>query len=203
MRAFYRLRAAGVSSALALAVSMSPVAAAAQTKQPSLADVAKKEAERRKTVKDAKKVITTKDLPESARKPAAAQPAPSPEGAPAAPAGAASPSDQRTSGSSASPGGGEGSDKGEAYWRSRVTQAREGLRRNEAFLEALQSRINALTTDFVNRDDPYQRTKIGEDRVKALEEMERVKADIEGAKKQIGDIEEEARKAGVPPGWLR
>ena len=197
MRAFNCPCVAGVSLALALAVSMPPVAAAEQTKQPSLAEVAKKEAERRKTVKDAKKVITTKDLPESARKPAAAQPAPSSEGVPA---GAAPGADQRTTAAS---GGGEASDKGEAYWRSRITQAREGLRRNEAFLEALQSRINALTTDFVNRDDPYQRTKIGEDRVKALEEMERVKAEIEGARKQIGDIEEEARKAGVPPGWLR
>ena len=34
-------------------------------------------------------------------------------------------------------------------------------------------------------------------------ERARVKAEIVNAKKQIEDIEEEARKAGVPPGWLR
>jgi hypothetical protein len=33
--------------------------------------------------------------------------------------------------------------------------------------------------------------------------MEKVKADVEASKKQVADIEEEARKAGVPPGWLR
>jgi hypothetical protein len=71
------------------------------------------------------------------------------------------------------------------------------------FAEALQTRINSLTTDFVNRDDPYQRARIGEDRQKALAEMDRVKADIEAAKKKIADAEEEARRAGVPPGWLR
>jgi hypothetical protein len=71
------------------------------------------------------------------------------------------------------------------------------------FQEALQSRINALSTDFVNRDDPYQRAKVAEDRQKALAELERVKGDIEKANKAIADIEEEARKAGVPPGWLR
>ena len=38
-------------------------------------------------------------------------------------------------------------------------------------LEALQSRVNALSTDFVNRDDPFQRAKIAEDRQKALSEM--------------------------------
>jgi len=34
-------------------------------------------------------------------------------------------------------------------------------------------------------------------------ELNRVKSDVERGKKQIADIEEEARKAGVPPGWLR
>ena len=71
------------------------------------------------------------------------------------------------------------------------------------FTQALQSRVNALSNDFVGRDDPYQRAKIGEDRQKALAELDRVKADLEGAKKQISDIEEEARTAGVPPGWIR
>jgi hypothetical protein len=71
------------------------------------------------------------------------------------------------------------------------------------FVEALQSRINGLTTDFVNRDDPYQRAKIGEDRQKALDELARVKGEIEAGKKLIDNIEEEARRAGVPPGWLR
>jgi hypothetical protein len=71
------------------------------------------------------------------------------------------------------------------------------------FAEALQTRINSLSSDFVNRDDPFQRAKIGEDRDKALAELSRVKAEIVNANKQIEDIEEEARKAGVPPGWLR
>jgi hypothetical protein len=81
--------------------------------------------------------------------------------------------------------------------------ARETLRRNEAFADALQSRINGLTTEYVGRDDPYQRARIGEDRQKALAEQERVKSEIDAAKKLVAAIEEEARLAGVPPGWLR
>ena len=57
-----------------------PATVAAQSK-PSLAELARLEAERRKTVKDAKTVITAKDLPESARRPATAPP--QAEGAPA------------------------------------------------------------------------------------------------------------------------
>ena len=84
-----------------------------------------------------------------------------------------------------------------------MTTARGNLQRQELFLEALQSRVNALTTDFVNRDDPAQRAQIAADRQKALGEMEAVRKEIDQAKKQIADLEEEARKAGVPPGWLR
>ena len=67
----------------------------------------------------------------------------------------------------------------------------------------MQSRINALTTDFVNRDDPAQRAVIADDRQKAIAELERLaRANVDGTK-AIADIEEEARRAGVPPGWLR
>lgn len=175
-----------------------PVCAAAQTQstQPSLAEVAKREAERRKTTKDSKRVITTKDLPESARKPASA-PATSADGAQAGgdqkPAGA-------DSSSASAAAGGQGD---EASWRARITQAREALRRNETFQEALQTRVNALGNDFRNSGDSAQQAKLTQDRLKALEDLERVKADVELSKKQIADIEEEARKAGVPPGWLR
>ena len=36
----------------------------------------------------------------------------------------------------------------------------------------MQTRINALTTDFVNRDDPAQRAVIEHDRQKALAELD-------------------------------
>ena len=94
-------------------------------------------------------------------------------------------------------------DQGEALWRGKITQAREALRRNEVFLQALQTRVNALATDYYGRDDPYQKMKLAGERDQAIQEMEKVKADVETSKKQIADIEEEARKAGVPPGWLR
>jgi hypothetical protein len=93
--------------------------------------------------------------------------------------------------------------KDEAYWRGRMAAAREDVRRNEAFKEAMQSRINALTADFTARDDPYQRAKIADDRQKALAELARLTEDIDKGNKLIVDIEEEARRAGVPPGWIR
>jgi hypothetical protein len=68
---------------------------------------------------------------------------------------------------------------------------------------ALQTRINALATDFVNRDDPAQRAIIERDRLKAVADLGRLQQEIAAGKKGLSDLDEEARKAGVPPGWLR
>jgi hypothetical protein len=190
---------AGVLAA-ALAVLSIPASSFAQ-QQPPLAEVARREAERRKAAKGTQKVITTKDLPESARRGPA--PAAAPAGSSVAPAagGEQAPADPKAAAEPAPAPKAQAQD--EKAWRARMDQARETVRRNEAFAEALQSRINALTRDFTSRDNPAQRAKIGEDRQQALAELERVRNDVQQGKKQIADIEEEARKAGVPAGWLR
>ena len=186
-------RVVAASAAVAVALTWGTAAVAAQS--PSLAEVAKKEAERRKAQPPAGKVYTNKDLPASAQKPASAAPAPE-TAAPVDPVAAATqekPAEPKP----------EGEVKDEAWWRSHMASVREDARRNEMFAEALQTRINSLSRDFVNRDNPAQRAKIGKDRAEALAELNRVKQDIDNAKKQIADLEEEARRSGVPPGWLR
>ena len=57
--------------------------------------------------------------------------------------------------------------------------------------------------DSARQDDSFQRAKVAEDRQKASAELTRVTDEIAKATKAIADIEEEARRAGVPPGWLR
>lgn len=183
-----------VAAALAAVFVWPSMATAESQSQPSLAELAKEEAARRKTVKDTKKVITAKDLPESARRPATAA-----ASAPAEGGAAESGGDQKPAAAAAEAAPDNG---GEAAWRQRMAAAREGLQRNLVLLDALQMRVNGLTADY-DRHDPFERNGIGETRKKALDEMERMKADIEASKKQIADIEEDARKAGVPPGWIR
>jgi hypothetical protein len=175
-----------------------PAALSAQA-PPSLGEIARKEAERRKALKADGKVYTNKDLPKTA-----VNPVPSTPAAPAADA------EQKVAAQKPEPEAvekekekEEGEEKDEAWWRKRITAVREALQRNELAADAFQSRVNALTTDFVNRDDPYQRAQISIDRQKALNELERVKTEMVRLKQQIAEIEEEARVAGVPPGWLR
>ena len=175
---------------VALTVGLNAGAVLAQAQTPTLGELAKQEQERRKTQKTPAKVYTKKDLPPS---PPAPTPPPAGSSTTAAPADDTKPAEKKPA----------EDEKDETWWKNRINQMREEQRRNEMFAEALQTRINSLSTDFVNRDDPFQRAKIGEDRDKAIAELARVKADQDRVKKQIEDIEEEARKAGVPPGWLR
>lgn len=177
-------------TAFGLALGLALHAGAALAQQPSLVELARKEQERKKALKAVpSKVYSDKDLPKSPAVPPVASAVPAETAAPIA--AEPKPAEEKKD------------DKDEAYWRNRITQARESLRRAEAFAEALQSRINALSADVVNRDDPYQRAKIADDRVKAIAELQRVQTEIEQSKKAISDIEEEARQAGVPPGWVR
>jgi hypothetical protein len=182
----------------ALSAGVGPVASSAAGQ--SLADVAAREQQRRQKVKSTSKVYTNQDLGpggEAAQQPSQAPSATPPTGQVAGPGGAETGASAVEGQTPADPA------KAEAEWRGRIEGARAQLQRNELFLEALQSRVNGLTTDFVNRDDPAQRALIGNDRQRALREMERVRSTIEALKQQIADIEEEARRAGVPPGWLR
>jgi hypothetical protein len=198
----HRVLAGSAVTLLLLIGGATSRAVAGQT--PTLGEVAKKEAERRKTQPaPAGKVYTNKDLPESAQKPAASTATPAAPEATAASDPVAVATEQKAADAKAPGDKPQGAAKDEASWKKRMADAREDLRRNEMFAEALQTRVNTLNKDFNSRDNPAQRARIGEDRTEALNELTRVKGEVERARKQISDIEEEARKAGVPAGWLR
>ena len=93
--------------------------------------------------------------------------------------------------------------KDEKYWRGRITAARTALDHDKVLVDAVQSRINALNTDFVNTSDPAQRALVDSNRNVALAELDRLNKDIQAQTKAVSDIQEEARKASVPSGWLR
>jgi len=182
-----RLLAFGVCAA----VLMASAAALAQ----SLGDVAKKEEERRKTV-PAAKVYTNKDL---GSVPASTPPPPpaTAEGASEKPPSTAADKKDEAKDKDKEPA------KDKAYWASRKKSLQDALDRDQTYADALQSRINALSTDVVNRDDPAQRAVLERDRQKAVAELQRLTKQIQDDKKALADLDEEARRAGVPPGWLR
>ena len=162
-------------------------------------DVAKKEEARRKEVKEPAKTYTNKDLttpPSTASQPAPAVIPPTADAAKDAKAKKDAEDKDKADKD-------KGPAKDQAYWSGRVKGLRTQLDRDQTYADALQTKINSLAADFVNRDDPAQRAQIARDKQKAMDELNRLKAAIQNDKKAITDLEEEARKAGVPPGWLR
>lgn len=175
--------------------------AAAQTAPAKpIAEVAKAEEARRKSVKKPAKVYTNGSLTADITK-----------GAPTAAASTATPTETPANATPATttpaaPAAGKPAAEDptkQEYWTNRITAARAQLQRTQMFADSLQSRINALTTDFVNRDDPAQRAKIEADRNASLAELERVKKELAEQTKALAAIQDEGRRAGVPAGWLR
>ncbi len=182
-------------------VMASAVTASAQ----SLGDLARREETRRKSVTPGK-VYTNDALrpsvppPADPGVPAAAGTANGTQPGPASP-GATSPDAEAPE--TVAPPAPDTPKKDEAYWRTRIKAESDALDRAKVLLEALQSRVNSLQTDFINRDDPAARAAISAERVRALGELDRIKLDIQQRTKAVNDIREEARRAGAPAAWYR
>jgi hypothetical protein len=172
--------------------------AVAPARAQSLADIAKKEEDRRKTVAAASKVYTNKDLSPVP----AGSPPPAPEAAPSSP-GAAKTAEGDGKGTPPKDPAEKAPVKDQAYWAGRLKTLQDKLARDQDYGDAMQTRINSLTTDFVNRDDPAQRAVIETNRQKSIAELARLTKSVQDDKKALADFLEEARRAGIPPGWLR
>jgi len=199
---------------LLVTAAASTSAAAGATAQ-TLGEVARAEQARRKSAGKATKTYTNESLkPE----PLPSQP-PAPAGGrsvldalaasqsatptPGDAAGAAPGTTAAASGSGAAPGTATALPTTEAGWRGRIAELKANVERQRILADALQSRVNAALLDFVNHDDPAQRAVIESDRNRALAELDRVKLDLKAAEKAVVDLEEQARRLNVPPGWLR
>ena len=141
----------------------------------SLVEVAKKEKERRKKVDaQGKQAITENDLRRGPRLPAARP--------------SSSTSTPQTGGTAATPEGAEAPEepeqdptKTESYWRERVSAVNKKIQDLEAKLQSPE-----LTSD-----------SRGASRRQAAER------DLAQARSEKQTIADEARRKGVPPGWIR
>ncbi|HXD75494.1 MAG TPA: hypothetical protein VN628_17230 [Vicinamibacterales bacterium] len=181
-------------TALFCAVAVLACAGVRPVRAQSLADIAKQEEERQKKVRQPAKVYTNKDLgtPPTVTAAPPADPA-KPADAAAKPAADKPADDKKDAGPA----------KDQKYWSERKKALDAKLERDRVLADAMQSRINGLTTDFAARSDPAQRAVIERDRQRAVAELDGLTKSIKDDQKALADFDEEARKASVPPGWLR
>lgn len=177
-------RCAGV---VVLSVTL-PIAAPAAA-QPPLAEVARAEQARRASISEKSRVYTNADLTETRRLTTAAAARPAPDSV--ADEAGGTPAEDAVE------------ERDETYWRERITAARDARRRAELVAAALQNRVDGLWAEFTARDDPAARAALERDRLAAVSELEQTRGELERLDEEIAGIQEEARRAGAPPGWLR
>ncbi len=165
------------------------LAAAVPAPAQSLADVAAREAARRAAIKRPARVITEKDLPRG--RTAATDPAPAKAGIGEAGARV-----------DAQPSAAKTDDNGhdERWWSARVEPLLRALNRATRKLEMARARAAPVAAEL-------KRSPATPARLRRLEaaaaEVDRCAAEVAEARRALDDLEEEARKAGALPGWLR
>jgi hypothetical protein len=164
------------------------VAGVAVSSAQSLADVARTEEARRQKIDKPSKVYTDEDVQKYAPVSAGAQAA--------ATTVTALDASGKPVGQQAAA---EGLPSDEAGWRARMQNARDGMDRNKLLLSALeqQARSAARRAGVPEGEQP------ADDGSSRAAEIKRLKAEMDAFRATLANAEEDARKAGVPPGWVR
>lgn len=157
-----------------------------------LGAAARKAREQQKNAPKPKKVVTNDDMPskpaDTAATPANA-PAEGQEGA-------------LTKGDGAAKD--ENDPKKEAYWHKKYTQTHDKLAQAEKDLDVLQRDLNTNQVQYYS--DPQKALVEQHDRTDINEKTAKVdakKKEIDSLKQQLSGLEDECRKAGCDPGWVR
>jgi len=164
------------------------VAGVAKSGAQSLADVARTEEARRQKIAAPAKVYTDADVQKYA---------------PATPGAQAAATTVTSLDANGKPVGQQAAAEGlpadEAGWRSRLQNARDGMDRNRLLVSALeqQSRSAARRAGTPEGGEP------ADDSSSRAVEIKRLKAEMDAFRATLANAEEDARKAGVPPGWVR
>ena len=156
-----------------------------------LAAVAKKEKDRRAKVAKPVKVLTEEDGKEASAKGVGSVTS---LGATSAPA---------TNGATTSD-----PESQRAGWKARADNAHRAVASAEAQLAQMEKDLSALRSDMApvtaaDAMDPMRLQKRDALINKTIKDIETQKTAVAAAKKAVSDLEDEARRSGVPAGWLR
>ena len=180
--------------ALALASGLAGTAAVGLAQQPSLAEVARQEAARRKAVEASKKVYTNQDVARG--RPLTTGAVAKPANAPAAEASVASDDAQPADGT-ATPA----TDDAKAPAKvdeARVAELKNALAAITTAARIAQTAVDKANINIVNLFDEAQRTTAAAGRDASLAEYRKLAAEIDALNKQIADLEAGASKAEGP-----
>lgn len=164
---------------LALSISVLPGSVLAQ----SLGEVAEKEKKRRSETKGTAKVISERELQSGRR----VTPLPS-DSAPAAGGEGEAASDELATGQEPE----VDETKTREYWQSRVNTSKEKI-------ATLEERLQSPESDWGGG----MRTDVNPVGQRNLSQRQEIESQLAAARAEFAQIQDEARRAGVPSGWVR
>jgi chromosome segregation ATPase len=186
MKTLLRFAVAGLFVAFAAVV-----ASAQDPASDDVAAAARKAREQQKTAPKPKKVVTNDDIPSKSTDSDAKPATPAAEG-------------QDSAGQANEATKDENDPKKEAYWHKKYTETHDKQLQAEKDLDVLQRELNTDQVQYYS--DPqkalveqHNRTDINEKTAK----VDAKKKEIETLKQQLSDLDDECRKAGCDPGWVR
>jgi len=93
----------------------------------------------------------------------------------------------------------------ETYWRDRATRLRDAVTEADGKVKDLEARIAALRNDMnpINTQDPNRLQTRDRELQEATDGLDAARRAADAARKALADLEEEARRAGAMPGWVR
>jgi outer membrane murein-binding lipoprotein Lpp len=92
----------------------------------------------------------------------------------------------------------------ESEWRKRSADLKARQAQAEANVKKLDAEVHRLENDFYAWSDGNYRDRVIKPALdQARADLDKAKRDAEDAKTKFDNLEDEARKSGAPPGWLR
>jgi hypothetical protein len=91
----------------------------------------------------------------------------------------------------------------EGDWRNRAEQQRQAIATAEAAVVSLEEASKELGLRILMSTDTYEILDLRRQQQEMAGQVEEARRNVAQAKQAMDDLETEARRARVPPGWLR
>ena len=91
----------------------------------------------------------------------------------------------------------------EEYWQNLKNRLESDYNKAKEKLEQMQLRLNKVQSQRLIEDKPVEKQQLEEEYQLLLKSVRNFKRGVATLKKQLDDLPDKARRAGVPPGWVR
>jgi hypothetical protein len=91
----------------------------------------------------------------------------------------------------------------QSRWREQAQQRRDAVSALEAQIKTLQQEIEALAGKLLMSTDTNEMLRLREEKTQAESRLQEAQSGLAEARKALETFEQDARRAGVPPGWIR